>query len=108
MESIVESILFFIIQHKDVDNTKLDDLTPMDIQTLDEWFAKFEFKYIKLGTLAGWSMAGSPIPTEIMKLVRAAQAQTGLKIESVTANGSAADLEAYNITLYANINIRDA
>jgi len=47
---------------KDIDNNRLDDLTASDLMTLDEWRFKFHSKYTLMGTLAGWSMAGSPLP----------------------------------------------
>ena len=47
---------------KDIDNNRLDDLTASDLMTLDEWRFKFHSKYTCMGTLAGWSMAGSPLP----------------------------------------------
>src|SRR5262249_4603708 len=48
-----------------VDNNRIDDLSAADIMTLDEWRMKFHTKYTCLGTLKGWSPAGSPLPSKI-------------------------------------------
>jgi len=48
-----------------IDNNRIDDLSAGDIMTLDEWRMKFHTKYTCLGTLKGWSPAGSPAPTKL-------------------------------------------
>ena len=35
----------------DVDNTNISDLSLSEMDTLDEWYAKFEKKYDRVGTV---------------------------------------------------------
>jgi cytochrome-b5 reductase len=67
------------LNKSDVDNNRIDDLSAADIMTLDEWRMKFHTKYTCLGSLKGWSPAGSPMPAKISGAV-----------PSATANGTPA------------------
>jgi cytochrome-b5 reductase len=53
------------LEQKDVENNRIDDLSAGDIMTLEEWRAQFHRKYTCIGTLKGWSPAGSPLPNAI-------------------------------------------
>ena len=66
---------------KDVDKNNIDDLSYGDIFTLDEWIAKYQFKYYVVGTLKGWTPEkGSPMPSKLASssAARAAPAPTFL------------------------------
>jgi len=55
---------------KDIENNRIDDLSAMDIQTLDEWRFKFHSKYTCMGTLKGWTSIGSPLPKALSHTVK--------------------------------------
>lgn len=59
------SLSLVSLERKDIENNRLDDLSAADIMTLDQWRMNFHTKYTCLGTLKGWSMAGSPTPSKI-------------------------------------------
>lgn len=59
------SLALLSLEQASVDNNRIDDLAAADIMTLDEWRMKFHSKYTYLGTLKGWSPAGSPPPSKL-------------------------------------------